>query len=103
MAATAAVALMFAATPFLIPTVAERIEGHFINTGPWRASLAARIRTAVGRTPARLTSRMRTLDVAAAFEQAMEAYDQLEYAAALRAVGLTSSTLSREAVATRSA
>jgi len=82
----------------LIPTVAERIEGHFINTGPWRASLAARIRTAVGRTPARLTSRMRTLDVAAAFEQAMEAYDQLEYAAALRAVTAASEGDPRNAV-----
>jgi tetratricopeptide (TPR) repeat protein len=68
----------------LMPNLADGVEARFLATGPTRAYVAHAAREFAGwAAPARVP-RLRTLDAAASFEQGLEAYDGLEYAAALR-------------------
>jgi len=67
----------------LMAPLAEVVEEYFEATGPRKARVAATIRNLMGRAPMVVTSRLRTLDAAAAFEQGLDMYDQQEYAAAL--------------------
>ena len=62
------------------------IDEQIRQSGPARARLADAIKRAVGRAPTPPLSRMRTLDAAAAFERGLDAYEQLEYASALKAI-----------------
>ena len=69
----------------LMPDLADGVEARFLATGPTRAYVAHVAREFAGwAAPARVP-RLRTLDAAANFEQGLDAYDRLEYAAALRA------------------
>jgi tetratricopeptide (TPR) repeat protein len=70
----------------LMPQLADGVEARFLEAGPRRASVAHTARQLTGASPAARTTRFRTLDAAAAFEQALDASDRLEYAAALRAL-----------------
>ena len=69
----------------LMPSLAAAIDAHFVAAGPRRAYVASRLRSLAGRAPSPPERRMRSLDAAGAFAQGIEAYDQLEYANALRA------------------
>ncbi len=70
----------------LTASLAPEIERHFLETGPWRAYIATRLRTLTGRVAATAaTPRLRTLDAAAAFERGLAAYEQQEFAEARQA------------------
>jgi tetratricopeptide (TPR) repeat protein len=69
----------------LMSPVLAGIDNHFIRTGPRRAYLAELIRSFSGRPTPVSSVRLRTLDAAAAFEQGIDAYEQQEYSAALKA------------------
>jgi tetratricopeptide (TPR) repeat protein len=69
----------------LMPSLAAAIDAHFIAVGPRRADLARTLLRTAGRSAPPPQRRLRTLDSAAAFEQGLDAYEQLEYAAALKA------------------
>ena len=64
----------------LLAPLAVGIQDRFLRAGPRRAYVAGLIRTPAGAP----TPRLRSVDASAAFEQGLDAYDQLEYAAALR-------------------
>ena len=68
-----------------MPSLAAAIDAHFIAVGPRRADLARALLRTAGRSAPPPQRRLRTLDSAAAFEQGLDAYEQLEYAAALKA------------------
>ena len=68
----------------LMPQLTAGIEEHFLAMGARRTRIAYFLRSLVGRTPAAPAVRMGTLDAAAEFERGLDAYDQLEYGAALR-------------------
>jgi tetratricopeptide (TPR) repeat protein/TolB-like protein len=68
----------------LMMPVATAVRDHTRQTGSWRARAGDTIRSLTSpRPPPR--SQLRTLDAAAAFERAVDAYAQQEYAAALTA------------------
>lgn len=67
----------------LIAQIAAGVEAHFRETAPLAASVSNSVVTFMRPAPAAAT-RFRNLDAAAAFEQGRDAYDQLEYAAALQ-------------------
>ena len=69
----------------LISAAATVIDDHFIASGPRRVKLADTLRRSTGFAPPPPTRRFRTLDAAAAFERALDAYAQMEYASALAA------------------
>ncbi|MBI3048671.1 MAG: protein kinase [Acidobacteria bacterium] len=69
----------------LMPVLARVIDEHFLETGSRRAYFAEVARGLVVRAPPPRSSRLRTLDAAAALEQGLDAYERQEYAAALRA------------------
>ena len=69
----------------LMPTAATVIDDHFTAIGPRRASMARALRRAVGVASPPPTRRSRSLDAAAVFERALDAFGQMEYASALTA------------------
>ena len=69
----------------LMPSLASAIDAHFVAVGPRRADLAQALLRTAGRAAPPPQRRLQTLDAAAAFEQGIDAYEQLEYAAALKA------------------
>src|SRR5439155_11175350 len=70
----------------LMPKLSAAIDAHFTATGSRRVTLAHALRGMAGRATPAPQSRMRTLDAAAAFERGLDAYEQMEYAAALRSL-----------------
>src|SRR5262249_12844071 len=69
----------------LMPAAAIVIDDHFIATGPRRGSIAQTLRRTVGVAAPPPARRSRSLDAAAAFERALDAFGQMEYASALTA------------------
>jgi len=69
----------------LMPAAAALVDGHFLATGPRRANLAYKLRRISGLASPAPSRRFGTLDAAAAFEGALDAYGQMEYASALAA------------------
>ena len=68
----------------LMPSVTARIEGHFTEAAGWRARLADSVRRMTGRARGSGSPRLLVLDAAADFERGLDAYDQQEYASALK-------------------
>lgn len=66
----------------LMAPLAAATEEHFVTTGPRRAYLASTLRRRIGRAPAPATPRFRSLEAARTFEEGLNWYDELEYAAA---------------------
>lgn len=69
----------------LMAPLAAGIEEHFAMQGPARVYLATRVRTATGRAAPPARPAFGGLDAQAAFAAGIDAYEQQEYAAALRA------------------
>ena len=78
----------------LVTILAAGIDERFVNTGPRRAYVADVLRKLTGGTSPPVP-RLRNLDTAIAFEQGLDAYEQQEYAAALRAFASASQQDSR--------
>jgi tetratricopeptide (TPR) repeat protein len=68
----------------LMTPLAAGVEDHFASIGPTRASVASRFRRAFSRDP-RAGSRLATLDAQSDLARGLDAYEQQEYADALRA------------------
>jgi tetratricopeptide (TPR) repeat protein len=68
----------------LMSSLTERIDRHFGDIAGWRAGLAAAILQMTGRAPTEAGPRLLNLDAAADFERGLNAYDQQEFAAALK-------------------
>jgi tetratricopeptide (TPR) repeat protein len=68
----------------LTSSLADGIREHFTATGPRKVRITDTMRRMAGYKLAPAAHRMRTLDAAMAFEQGVNAYDQLEFAAARR-------------------
>ena len=68
----------------LMPSVAARVERHFVENGPRRVALANALLAMTGRTAPLSLPRALTLDAAAEFERGLDAYQQQEYAVALQ-------------------
>ena len=66
----------------LMAPAARGIADYFTTNGPLRASVVALLGRAMGSEQPSFAPRMGTLDAAASFEQGIDAYEQLEYAAA---------------------
>jgi tetratricopeptide (TPR) repeat protein len=69
----------------LMPRLAEGTEAYLLTTAPRRAYFADLARSLIGRAAPTHALRLRTLDAAALLERGLDAYDRLEYSAALRA------------------
>ena len=69
----------------LMPRLAEGVEAQLLTTAPRRAYVAGLARGLIGRGTPMHAVRLRTLDAAALLERGLDAYDRLEYSAALRA------------------
>jgi tetratricopeptide (TPR) repeat protein len=69
----------------LMPAAATAIDNYFLAAGPRRASIAQRLRQAVGVAVPPPARRFRSLDAASAFERALDAFGQMEYASAVGA------------------
>jgi len=69
----------------LIPAVASAVDAYFATVAPRRVRIGNAIRRIAGRMSTPPTLRMRTLDAASAFEQGIDAYEQMEYGSALAA------------------
>jgi len=69
----------------LVEPLTAQIEGHFTRTRWRRGYVADLARNLFGAGNAPLTTPIPTLDAAAAFEQGLDAYEQQEHTAALRA------------------
>jgi tetratricopeptide (TPR) repeat protein len=82
----------------LTASMTTAIEERFLQTASWRASLADRIRRIAGRAPPTIAPRTRSLDASAALARGLDAYEQLEYAAALDAFVEASQADGRNAV-----
>jgi tetratricopeptide (TPR) repeat protein len=68
----------------LMPQLGDGIEAHFLAAGPQRAYFAHVARRFAGWSAPARAPRLRTLDAAAEFERALDAYSQQEYATARR-------------------
>ena len=82
----------------LMPPLAAGIQDHFTATGPWRVSFANTLFAWTGRGPRASAPRLGNLDAAHAFAQAIDAYEQQEYPAALQAFVSASSADPRNAI-----
>jgi tetratricopeptide (TPR) repeat protein len=71
----------------LMPKLNAAIDAYFTATGSRRVTLAHALRQMAGRGTPAPQSRMRTLDAVSAFERGLDAYEQMEYGAALRSFG----------------
>ena len=74
----------------LMAPLAAGIQEHFTRTGPLKASIADRVLRMAGWIASPDAPRLRTLDAAAVFEQGLDAYEQQEYPAAVRAFAMAS-------------
>ena len=67
--------------------LAQRIQRHFLMSGPRRARVAEWLRGLVDREARQPPRRFEMLDDAEAFERGLDAYERMEYAAARQAFG----------------
>jgi tetratricopeptide (TPR) repeat protein len=70
----------------LMPAAAQGIRSYFVSVGPWRQRVTGWMAATLRRQPLASSPRLRTLDAARAFEEALDAYGRLEYAAAASAL-----------------
>lgn len=73
----------------LMPQLTEAVEAHVADNGAPRAAIAASLRRLTGRAAAP-PSTTPSLEAAAAFEEGLDAYERMEFAAALDAFGRAS-------------
>src|SRR5262249_45373444 len=66
----------------LMTALATRLDEYFVASGPRKLRWLDSMRSAIGRRPAPIGARFRDLEAAAAFEQGLNKFQQLEYASA---------------------
>jgi tetratricopeptide (TPR) repeat protein len=80
--APVASSLITAAAYSLVPALSQGVLRETTRQGPLRAAVAQTLLAGMGRGPAAPANRLARAEAAAAFEQGLAAYEQLEYAAA---------------------